>query len=211
MAGPRRDQIRRGWNRGANGGWRGDDGWPDSRTRRSAGVHGASRGLAERSGGGDVGRNRPDEGLGGEESAGGIHAGSQAAEVAKVVVGEGDWSDDRDGEGGRGHEPTQADARHGGFARREATGTDEVDAHGVGAGKAVGSSAVGFGGWLGEAGKEIGVCVGRAFAVLQRVCERGEELQPALDAGVVLAYFGDVLERFVVRLDSEFCRPKVTA
>ena len=52
---------------------------------------------------------------------------------------------------------------------------DEINAYGVGAGKAVGSSAVEVGGWLGKAGEEIGVAVGRAFALLQRVGVGGEE------------------------------------
>ena len=65
MAGPRRDQTRRRWFRGANGGQRGDDGWPGSRARRSAGVHGGILGADERSGGGVAGRNRPEEVVGG--------------------------------------------------------------------------------------------------------------------------------------------------
>ena len=204
MAGPRRDQIRRSWSCGANGGRRGDDGRPDSQARRSASVHGAVlRGSGERPGGVVVGRNRPDEGFGGRGGHGGTPGGSKAAGVAVVVVSEGDWSDDRDGKGGSWYEPTQADARHGGFARREAAGTDEVDAHGVGAGQAVGSSAVGVGGWLGEAGEEVGVTIGRTFPVLQRVRVRGEELQPTLHAGVVLADLCDVLERLMVGVDDE--------
>ena len=53
----------------------------------------------------------------------------------------------RDGKRGSWYEPTQADAQYGGFVRREAAETDEVDAHDVGAGQAVGSSAVDVGGW----------------------------------------------------------------
>ena len=65
MAGPRRDQTRRRWFRRANGGQRRDDGWPGSRARRSAGVHGGILGADKRPGGEVVGRNRPDKVLGG--------------------------------------------------------------------------------------------------------------------------------------------------
>ena len=57
--------MRRGRYRGANGGWWGDDGRPESQARSaSASVHDAFPGAAERSGGGVAGRNRPDEGFG---------------------------------------------------------------------------------------------------------------------------------------------------
>ena len=52
---------------------------------------------------------------------------------------------------------------------------DEIYAYGVGASKAVGSCAVEVGGWLGKAGEEIGVVVGRAVAVFQRVGVDGKE------------------------------------
>ena len=52
---------------------------------------------------------------------------------------------------------------------------DEIDSDGVGAGKAVGSITVEVSGWLGKAGEEIGVAVGRAVSVLQRVGVSGEE------------------------------------
>ena len=87
----------------------------------------------------------------------------------------------------------------------------EIDADGVGTGKAVGSGAVGFGGRLRKAGKEIGVAVVGAFAVFQGVRARREELKPAPDASVVFADLGDALERFVVRVDAEFSGPKVAA
>lgn len=45
-------------------------------------------------------------------------------------------------EGGGGCEPAQADTRCGGFAGREAAGTGEVGAYGVGVGEAVGPGAV---------------------------------------------------------------------
>ena len=75
--------------------------------------------------------------------------------VASKGYGSGTW----------GYEPTQADTRGGRLARGEVIEADEVDADGVGTGKAVASGAVGFGGRLGEAGKEVGIAVGRTFAV----------------------------------------------
>jgi len=101
MVGSRRNQVRRGWNCGANGGWWGDEGRPESQARKSAGVHGASRGFGEHLGSGVV--DRPDEGFGGGKGDGGIHALSKAVEVDEVVAGKRAWSDDRDGEGGRGY------------------------------------------------------------------------------------------------------------
>ena len=47
--------------------------------------------------------------------------------------------------------------------------------------------------------------------VLQRVGVRGEELQPALDASIVLACRSDILERFVIRVYAELGRLNVTA
>ena len=76
--------------------------------------------------------------------------------------------------------PEPMPARHGEFVRRETAGTDEVDAHGVEAGQAVRSSAVGVGGRLGKAGEEVGVAVGRTFLVFQLVCVGGKNLQPTL-------------------------------
>ena len=97
------------------------------------------------------------------------------------------------------------------MARREAAGTNEVDTVGVRVGEAAGSGAIGVGSWLRMAGKEIGVAVGRVVTVLQRVGVRGEELQPALDASIVLACRSDILERFVIRVYAELGRLNVTA
>ena len=97
------------------------------------------------------------------------------------------------------------------MARREAAGTNEVDTVGVRVGEAAGSGAIGVDSWLRMAGKEIGVPVGRVFAVLQRVSVRGEERQPALDASIVLPCRSDILERFVIRVSAELGRLKVTA
>ena len=88
---------------------------------------------------------------------------------------------------------------------------DEVDAYGVGAGEAVGAGAVEVGGWLGKPGKEVGIAIGRALSVLQSVGVGGEEFQPALHAGIVLADLGDVLECLVVRVDVELGGPEVPA
>ena len=70
----------------------------------------------------------------------------------------------------------------------------EVDAQGVRVGEVVGSGAIGVGGRLEKAGKEISVTVGRAFTVLQRVGVLIKKRQPALDASAVLTCLGDVLE-----------------
>ena len=91
------------------------------------------------------------------------------------------------------YEPTQADTPGWPLARGEATGADEVDADGVGTGKAVASGSVGFGGRLGESGKEVGVAVGRPSSVFEGVGVCGEELEPAPNAGDMLAYLGDAL------------------
>ena len=66
-------------------------------------------------------------------------------------------------------------------------------------------------GWLGKAEEEVSVAVGCTFPVLQRVCVGGEELQLTLDAGVVLAYFVDILGHLVVGVDDELGRSKETA
>lgn len=81
---------------------------PEIQARRS--VLGAFCEFAERPGGIVVGRNRVDEGVEGHERSGEMHGWSRAVKVAVVVVGEGEWSDDRDGKGGSWHEPNQADA-----------------------------------------------------------------------------------------------------
>ena len=49
-----------------------------------------------------------------------------------------------------------------------------------------------------EAGKEVGVAIGRAFAALRSIGVGGEELQPALNVSIVLADLGDICERFMV-------------
>ena len=54
-----------------------------------------------------------------------------------------------------------------------------------------------------EAGKEVVTAIGRAFAVLQSIGVGEEELQPALNASIVFADLGDILERFVVGADQE--------
>lgn len=115
---------------------------------------------------------------------------SQETEIGEVVGGEGERSD--------GWERA---------ARCEAAGAYEVYADGVGTGKAVGSGAAVFGGWLWKAGKEVGIAVVGTFAVSKGAGVRREELEPSPDAGVVLAYFGDGFERLVVRVNAEFGGP----
>lgn len=51
-----------------------------------------------------------------------------------------------------------------------------VDVHDSGADQAIGSSAVGVGGWLGKAGQEVGPSDSCSFPVLERVCVGEEEL-----------------------------------
>ena len=111
----------------------------------------------------------------------------------------------------KGDDPTQANARGGRLDRGEAEGVNEVDAHGVRAGEAVGSCAVEVGSWLRESGKEVSIAVVRAFSVLQIVGVHGEEVQPVLYASIVLADLGDVLDRLVVGVDEERRGPEVSA
>ena len=77
---------------------------------------------------------------------------------------------------------------------------DEVDAHGVGVGQAVGSSAVGVGWGRRERMSALSLAVPFRY---QPVCVGGGELQPTLDADVVFAYYGNILERLVVGVDGE--------
>ena len=141
----------------------------------------------------------------------GVHAGSEAAEVAEVVVGAGEWGDGVERVGGLKDEPTQANTTGKRLDWGETASLDEVDVDGVWAGEAVGAGSVEVGSWLWEAGKEVGVAVGRAFPVLQGVGVCGEELQPALYTGVVFADLGDVLQRFMVGVDEELGRPKMAS
>ena len=95
--------------------------------------------------------------------------------------------DGGDGAARRGDESTQANTQHGRLARRDAAGSDEINAGGAGVGEAVGSHAVGVSGWLRKAGKEVGVAVGHALTLIQSVRVGGDELQPAIDKSVVFA------------------------
>ena len=52
----------------------------------------------------------------------------------------------------------------------------------------------------------MGVSVGAALAVLECVAERGEKLEPPLDAHVVVPHFADALERLVIR---NYAKPRV--
>ena len=90
-------------------------------------------------------------------------------------------------------------------------GLNEADTDSVGTGEAVGSGAVEVGSRLREAGKGVSVAVRRAFPVLQSVGACGEEPQPVLHAGVVVADLGNILKRLVVKVDEELGRPEMTA
>ena len=82
-----------------------------------------------------------------------------AAVVAEIVVGAGERGDGIETAGGRWDEPTQANGRGERLDCGETAGLDEVDADGVGADEAVGSSAVEVGSRLREAVKEVGIAV----------------------------------------------------
>ena len=60
-------------------------------------------------------------------------------------------------------------------------------------------------------GQEIGISVGAALAVLECVVERGEKLEPPLDARVVVPHFADALERLVLREDAKLRASKVAS
>ena len=68
-------------------------------------------------------------------------------------------------------------------------------------------SVTGWGTWE----RKSALPLAEPFRVLHRVYERREKLQPAPDAGIVLAYLGDVLDRLIVRACAELGRLKVTA
>ena len=51
------------------------------------------------------------------------------------------------------------------------------------------TNVVMFRGRLRQARQEFGVAVRASFAVFEGVVERGEELEPSLDSGVVVPYF----------------------
>ena len=92
-----------------------------------------------------------------------VHARSVATEIAEVLVSErGRWYG-VEGDGWRGDEPTQVNAKGGRVDQVETAGVDEVDARGVWAGEAVGSGAVEVGGWLRESGKGAGIAIGEPF------------------------------------------------
>ena len=56
----------------------------------------------------------------------------------------------------------------------------------------------------------IGVTVGAAVAVLQRLVVCREEFKPSLDSGVVLSNLGETLEGLVVREDAEGGTPRIS-
>ena len=68
-----------------------------------------------------------------------------------------------------------------------------------------------FCGGLRQAGEKIRISVGAAIAVLEGVAERGEELEPPLNAHVMVYYFADALKCFVVRKIAKLRAPQVTS
>ena len=106
--------------------------------------------------------------------AGDVHVGPVATEVAKIAVSNRNKRNG-DQDTGRGRDyPPQANAQCERLGGSVAACVDKIDAYGVGAATAVGSIAVEV--WLvGKGGEEIGIAVGLAFAVFQRVGVGGEE------------------------------------
>ena len=64
-------------------------------------------------------------------------------------------------------------------------------------------------GRLWQAGQEVGVAVRAAFAILECVVERGEELEPPLDTGIMAPQFAYAFQCLVVGEYAEFGSPKV--
>ena len=63
----------------------------------------------------------------------------------------------------------------------------------------------------GKWARKIGDAAGAAFAILECAIERGEELEPSLDSGVVVPHFAHAFQCLVVREYSELGAPKVAA
>ena len=57
--------------------------------------------------------------------------------------------------------------------------------------------------------QEVSVAVGASFAVFERVVERGEELEPSLDSGVMVPHFAYAFQSFVVGEYAELGAPKI--
>ena len=68
-----------------------------------------------------------------------------------------------------------------------------------------------FRGTLWQAGQEVGVAVRASFAVLECVIERGEELEPPLDSGIMVPHFAYAFQCLVVGEYAELGSPKVAA
>ena len=69
--------------------------------------------------------------------------------------------------------------------------------------EAVRSSAVVFRGRLWQTGQEIGISVGAALTVFERVVERSEKLEPPLDSRIVIPHFANAFDRLVIREDGK--------
>ena len=91
------------------------------------------------------------------------------------------------------------------------TGPDEEYTAIIHGGEAARSAAVVFRGRLWQTSQEIGIAVGAALAVLEGVVERGEKLDPPLDACIVVSHFADAFKRLVIRKDAKLRARKATS
>ena len=64
---------------------------------------------------------------------------------------------------------------------------------------------------LWQTGQEVCVAVRAAFAILECVVERGEELEPPLDSFIMFRHFAYAFQCLVVGEYAEFGSPKVTS
>ena len=73
------------------------------------------------------------------------------------------------------------------------------------------TTAVMFRGRLRQARQEVGVAVRASFVVLERAVERGEELEPSPNPGVVVPHLAYAFQCLVVREYTEVGAPKIAA
>lgn len=91
-----------------------------------------------------------------------------------------------------------------GIRRDGSKGAGKINGNVTGVCEAGGSRVALLGGGQGEAGETIGVRTGAALTVLKCVRVRRQELQPSLNAWVMLANFGHLFQAFVIGMDDEF-------
>ena len=108
-----------------------------------------------------------------------------------------------------GHQPTQANTggRRGSSAKPPGP-DDEVTAIIYG-GEAARPTAVVFRGGDWQTGQKVGISVGASLAVLERVVECGENLEPPLDSRSEVSHFADACQRLVIRRYAKFRAPEV--